>query len=309
MGRYYAKGASMKAALEKEIFDSILELEANYGVFFDSIRSKKDEPGEYGTLNGFKVNFVDEDFEKISAKDLNHRLSFYNDNYSSIESERVVASYAIDGRGFDMPASDILGLKIFGLISNFEIKHNVCFKSVKNKKDKDKRLTSITIDFTGGDIPVVEITAPEAPVLTRKYHLKEHEQKTPDGYQIYDDRLEVAGIQHRRDAAAQFVNQTNQWLEFESEPLNSYYSYAIKVLGCYLQNEEVIKLHVGYVPASIAEQITNFSADKCKARLLKTYIGVSGYVEILFQVLGPKGKQEEYALFYVKTDEDDDEDD
>lgn len=143
--------------------------------------------------------------------------------------------------------------------------------------------------------------------MDRKYHLKEH--KIPAGFQIFDERLEVAGIHHRRDAAAQFVNQTDQWLEFESEALNSYDSNAIKILGCYQQNNELIKLHVGYVPASIAKQITAFSADECKARLLKTYIGDSGYVEILFQVLGPKGKIEEYASFYEPTDDDDDEDD
>lgn len=145
--------------------------------------------------------------------------------------------------------------------------------------------------------------------MNRKYHLQEQEQKIPAGFQIYDDRLEVAGIPHRKDVAAKFVNQTNPWLEFESEPLNSYDSNAIKILGCYQQNNETIKLHVGYVPASIAKQITNFSAAECKARLLKTYIGDSGYVEILFQVLGPKGRIEEYASFYEPTDEDEDEDD
>jgi hypothetical protein len=64
--------------------------------------------------------------------------------------------------------------------------------------------------------------------MNRKYHLQE--QKIPDGFQIYDERLEVAGIPHRKDVAAQFVNQTDQWLEFESEPLNSYDSNAIKIL-------------------------------------------------------------------------------
>jgi hypothetical protein len=209
----------------------------------------------------------------------------------------------------DMPVSDILGVKIFDLITDFEYKHNVVFKSIKGKKDKDKRLIGITVDFDGDDIPVIDIPVIESPHRIKKYHLKEPEQKIPDGFQIYDERLEVAGIQHRRDAAAQFVNQANQWLEFESEPLNSYDPNAIKILGCYQQNNEDIKLHVGYVPASVAKQITDFSADECKARLLKTYIGESGYVEILFQVLGPKERIQEYASFYVHTDEDDEYDD
>lgn len=188
------------------------------------------------------------------------------------------------------------GINILDYIHDFELEHSVTFKSLKSIKDKDGALTGITIDFDGDDISVIE-----SPVRVKKYHLREQEQKIPDGFQIYDERLEVAGIQHRRDAAAQFVSQTNQWLEFESEPLNNYDPNAIKILGCYQQNNENIKLHVGYVPASIAKQITNFSADECKARLLKTYIGESGYVEILFQVLGPKGRIEEYAAFYEPT--------
>ncbi len=161
----------------------------------------------------------------------------------------------------------------------------------------------IKADFDGD----VKLLNKGSSIRIKKYHLREPEQKIPEGFQIYDERLEVAGIQHRRDAAAQFVNQANQWLEFESEPLNSYDSNAIKILGCYQQNIEEIKLHVGYVPASVAKQITDFAADECKARLLKTYIGESGYVEILFQVLGPKERIQEYASFYVHTDEDDDE--
>lgn len=132
----------------------------------------------------------------------------------------------------------------------------------------------------------------------RKYHSKE--QKIPAGFQIYDE-LEVAGIQHRRDVAATFVNQTNQWLEFEGEPLNKFDEYAIKVLGCYQHNNEIIKLHVGYVPANIAKQINTFSINECVPRLAKTYIGESGYVEIEFQVLGPKGRLSEYQLLYEST--------
>lgn len=296
----------MKAALEIKIFDSISKIELHYRVFFDSIKHKKDEDG---ILNGFKINFVDEDFCKISAKELNQRASFSIANYQSVESERFMAALAIDSSRLDMPASEILALEVFDLISDFELEHKVIFKSIKSNKDKNKMLTGITVDFDGDDIPVIDIPAIKSPLVARKYHLKEPEQKIPAGFMIYDDRLEVAGIQHRRDVAAQFVNQTNQWLEFENEPLNSYDPNAIKILGCYQQNNEIIKLHVGYVPASITKQITNFSADECKARLLKTYIGDSGYVEILFQVLGPKSRIDEYASFYEPTDEDEDEDD
>jgi hypothetical protein len=287
----------MKAALEKEIINLTSGIELYYGMFFDSIKCKKDEDG---ILSGFKINFVDEDFDKISAKEMNDRLNF---EYQHFEAQRFEFALKIDSDKLDMPISEILSAIIFCYISNFESEHNVTFKSIKANKDKDRKLTGFTLDFDGDDIPVIE-----SPQRIKKYHLKEPEQKIPPGFMIYDERNEVAGIQHRRDAAAQFVNQTNQWLEFESEPLNSYDSNAIKILGCYQLNDEIVKLHVGYVPASTAKQITDFSADECKARLLKTYIGESGYVEILFQVLGPKERIEEYASFYVHTDEDDEDD-
>ncbi|MDD3814368.1 MAG: hypothetical protein PHZ02_06945 [Desulfocapsaceae bacterium] len=122
----------------------------------------------------------------------------------------------------------------------------------------------------------------------KKYHLAE--QKIPHGFQIFlgENGVEVAGIQHRRDTAARFVSQKDQWLEFEAEPYNQFDKYAIKVLGCYNENEKVIKLHVGYVPANLSKQITLFSIQKCIPRLFKTYIGKSGYVEIQFQVLATK---------------------
>ena len=50
----------MKAALEKEILNLISNIELYYDVHFDSIKCKKDEDG---ILDGFKINFVDEDFE------------------------------------------------------------------------------------------------------------------------------------------------------------------------------------------------------------------------------------------------------
>lgn len=264
----------MKAALEKEIFDLITEFALKYGYLLKSIQCKKYDDD---TLDELRFSFALGDFNALAE---------YN---------RDIAKILNSGR-----ISETLEFDVLWLIQKFEQDHNITFKSIKSKKDKDGILTSITVDFDGDDIPVIE-----SPHRIKKYHLKEPEQKIPAGFQLYDERIEVAGIQHRRDAAAQFVNQTNQWLEFESEPLNSYDSNAIKILGCY-QQDEIIKLHVGYVPARIAKQITFFSADECKARLLKTYIGESGFVEILFQILGPKGRFEEYALLSEPYEEEED---
>lgn len=276
----------MKAALEKAIFNLIAEFEHTYGYIFKSIRCRKDD---LDGLNGIII-ISEENHDQASTE---------------IHCQRLIATNFDDS----VRISKTLESDILDSIQDFELEHNVIFKSLKCKKDKDGMLTGITVNFDGDDIPVIDIPTIKSPLLVKEYHLQKQEQKIPDGFQIYDERLEVAGIQHRRDVAAQFVNQTNQWLEFESEPLNRYDQNAIKILGCYHKNNETSKLHVGYVPAGIAKQITNFSAAECKARLLKTYISERGYVEILFQVLGPKGRIEEYASFYVPTGEDEDEDD
>jgi hypothetical protein len=147
-------------------------------------------------------------------------------------------------------------------------------------------------------VKVLSKSSSDDNIYCKKYHL--NEQKIPAGFQIYDE-LEVAGVQYKRDLAATFVNQTNQWLEFEGEPLNKFDKYAIKVLGCYQHNNEIIKLHVGYVSANIAKQINTFSINECVPRLAKTYISDSGYVEIEFQVLGPKGRLSGYQLLYENT--------
>lgn len=260
-------------ALEKKIVDLISTVESEYGVFFKSLRSKKDN---YGTLSGFIITFVDEDLDAVDSELLD---------------------------------SKSLGEDIYDLIYEFEITHGVEFKTVKSEKCNNGKLFNINVSFESefADIAKANVSSTSTnPVLFKKYHLQE--QKIPAGFQIYDERLEVVGIQYRRDAAANFVEQVTQWVEFESEPSNKFDPNAIKVLGCYQQeNNEIEKLHIGYIPANIAKQINRFSVSECMPRLLKTYIGESGYVEILIQVLGPKGRAEEYGALHENDDEEDDE--
>ncbi|HSS47024.1 MAG TPA: hypothetical protein VLL03_06400, partial [Burkholderiales bacterium] len=46
---------------------------------------------------------------------------------------------------------------------------------------------------------------------TLKYHLDE--QEIPDGFQIFEERLEVAGVGFRKEDAAAFVTAKDGWLE------------------------------------------------------------------------------------------------
>ena len=63
-----------------------------------------------------------------------------------------------------------------------------------------------------------------------KYHLQE--QQIPDGFQIFEERLEVAGVAFRKSEAASFAKSENLWLELEREEGNQQDRNALKVIGC-----------------------------------------------------------------------------
>jgi hypothetical protein len=127
-------------------------------------------------------------------------------------------------------------------------------------------------------------------MITRKYHLQE--QEIPDGYQIYESTLVVMGVQYRKEAAQAFANNTsNCWLELDRDEDNKFDNNAIKVIGCNPTN----RYFIGYVPKESSKLIIEGGFwGQVIPRLLKTYIGDQGFVEILFQLLGPIGKKYQY---------------
>ena len=123
-----------------------------------------------------------------------------------------------------------------------------------------------------------------------KYHLKEH--KIPKGYQIYIDRLKVADILNHIDDAITFIKSESVYLELEREDNNQDDPNSIKILGCYKGIFRTKRHHIGYVPKKFGKIIIETGYwDKIKPRLLKTSIGKTEYVEILFQILGPRGEK------------------
>ena len=52
----------------------------------------------------------------------------------------------------------------------------------------------------------------------------------PDEYQIFEQRLEVVGIQHRKKAAQRFATGNQQRLKLKPEPSNEYDPNAISVI-------------------------------------------------------------------------------
>ncbi|MDZ4709397.1 MAG: hypothetical protein SH818_13445 [Saprospiraceae bacterium] len=125
----------------------------------------------------------------------------------------------------------------------------------------------------------------------KKFHLQE--QEIPEGYMIFEERLEVAGIQFQKNAAMSFSQNTEGcWLELEQEEDNKYDKNAIKVIGCrkaFLGNK---RYFIGYVPKEISQLIIEGGyLEIVKPRLLKTYVSENDFVEILFQLLGPIEKK------------------
>lgn len=127
----------------------------------------------------------------------------------------------------------------------------------------------------------------------RNYHLSELE--IPVGFQIYEERLQVAGANFRKKDAIAFANSTGGWLELQQDPDNKYDRKAIKVIGCNKGFFGTKRRFIGYVPKAVAQAVIGGGfLPQILPRLLKTYVGYDDYVEILFQILGPKGKKSDF---------------
>lgn len=123
------------------------------------------------------------------------------------------------------------------------------------------------------------------------YHLP----PIPDGFQIYEERLEVAGLAQRKVDAARFARGKQKALEWEPEPGNRYDKNAVRLFGCHKGLFRMKRTLLGYVPKEVAKKIVErgLIAD-AQPRLLKTYVSDGGFVEILFQVVGPKARIGDY---------------
>jgi hypothetical protein len=100
----------------------------------------------------------------------------------------------------------------------------------------------------------------------------------------------VIGIRHRQAAAAAFARSKERWLELERLPDKQTNEHAVKVIGCSKGWLFRQRRFIGYLDRDVARAIVRGGLwGKVIPRLLKTYIGDNGSVEVLFQILGPKG--------------------
>lgn len=116
----------------------------------------------------------------------------------------------------------------------------------------------------------------------------------PKGYQIFADRIPIAGIQFRRDDILKFCHSTNQELVLEREPDNEHDPKAIKLFGVASSGRHFI----GYVPKELAEQIvaTELFAE-VKPRLGRIYVSNTGFIDIQYQIIGPKASKKTFDGF------------
>lgn len=115
----------------------------------------------------------------------------------------------------------------------------------------------------------------------------------PSACQIYEPRIQVAGLLHRKDDAIRFVRTpVEHFLAFKTDPTNPYDANAIKVIGV----AGNARYHLGFVLADIAKRLAKTSlANVVQARLERAYVGTNDYVDIVFQIVGPKAHKKLYA--------------
>lgn len=127
-----------------------------------------------------------------------------------------------------------------------------------------------------------------------EYHLQRI--PIPAGYQIYEERLAVAGVGHHKKAAARFIAGQDWTLEFEREMNNPHDPNAIRIVGCSRKGERWARYHVGYVDRDLAARIIGGNYwGLLQPRLLHTYMSDAGFVEIGYQIVGPKDRHSAYA--------------
>lgn len=116
----------------------------------------------------------------------------------------------------------------------------------------------------------------------------------PSGYQIYAGHLPIAGIKYRKQDAIKFANSSNQELGLEREPNNEHDPNAIKLIGISGSN----KYFMGYIPKDLSEQIVSTGLfDSVKPRLSRIYVGKNDFIDIQYQIIGPKTNKKQFDAF------------
>lgn len=112
------------------------------------------------------------------------------------------------------------------------------------------------------------------------------------GYEIYYENLEIEGLQDRQTAVWQFIQGSNQLLDWAQEPSNPQDPHAIKIIGISEQIFSTKHEMLGYVPGNVAREIVSSGLwPFLQLRLDCIYVANQGAIAIRFQILGPIRKK------------------
>ncbi len=110
----------------------------------------------------------------------------------------------------------------------------------------------------------------------------------PDGMVEFEDRVEVAGIDH--EAANAFASGAGHRLEFVPEPTNPSDANAIKVVGVTRGWLFKRRRFLGYVPRLFAGELARRGLTaKARPRLFHIWAASNGYAVLRFDILVPEG--------------------
>ena len=116
----------------------------------------------------------------------------------------------------------------------------------------------------------------------------------PTGYQIFAKNLLIAGIQHRKVEALKFARASNQELSLQRDPSNKFDPNAIKLIGL----SGATEYFIGFLPKELSAQIIGTELfDSLKARLGRIYISKNDFLDIQYQVIGPKADKKRFDEF------------
>lgn len=131
--------------------------------------------------------------------------------------------------------------------------------------------------------------------IRKAYHL--NRQPILDGHMLYLDRLNLGIHPANKPACIEFCKGREQELLIEADPSNAHDPNALRIWGAWGGGRH--QKPIGYVDRDSAARIAAAHvAHQVRPRLLKTYLSTDNYVQILYQITGPK---ERYADFLATS--------
>jgi len=120
--------------------------------------------------------------------------------------------------------------------------------------------------------------------------------EVPDGYRIFEREFPVAGVQHHKQNFFKVVKSGNVDFRMQAEPSNQHDPNAIAVFGARKSLFGRVEKKIGYIPAEIASQLGDAElTGQVVLRPKSLYISDDGYIDLKFDLLGPKELYEQYS--------------